>query len=131
MLFEATRSLLIAAAGNEGENLDEGFPSYPVNYRLDNVISVAALDDTGKMLKISNYGENTVNVAVNGILKYKDEVIEGTSIATARVTALASIICSVSDVRLSSGECKKRIEAWVKNNENSLQRLFANKNKML
>lgn len=78
----------VVAAGNEGENLDEGFPSYPANWNLGNVISVAATDEDGNLLETSNYGRNTVDIIMNGIIEYEGESVEGTSIAAAKVSAI-------------------------------------------
>lgn len=85
-IIEKSEMLFVVAAGNEGENLDEGFPSYPTNYQSSNVISVAATNENDILLETSNYGKN-VDVKMNGILRYGNETIEGTSIAAARVTA--------------------------------------------
>lgn len=119
-VIETSKMLFVAAAGNEGENLDEGFPSYPTNYKLENVISVAALDDSGNLMEMSNYGDDTVDVVANGILKYRNEVVEGTSIATARITAVATILYSISDDRFSARECKKKIVSLSFGGEKSL-----------
>ena len=78
----------VVAAGNEGENLDDGFPSYPTNWNLDNVISVAAADEEGNLLETSNYGSNIVDITMNGIIEYEGERAEGTSIAAAKVSAI-------------------------------------------
>jgi len=63
--------LFIAAAGNGtldslGDNNDLT-PSYPANYNLPNIISVAATDQNDKKATFSNYGPNTVHVAAPGV----------------------------------------------------------------
>ncbi len=57
--------LLIAAAGNESVNNDL-VPSYPANYALENIISVAALNKYGKLSQFSNYGPTTVHISAPG-----------------------------------------------------------------
>ena len=108
--------LFVAAAGNEGENLDEGFPSYPANYKLKNVISVAAVDENEMLLESSNYGSGTVDIAMNGIIECNGEFVEGTSIATGKVTAAAVMLYSMSDVELSVEECKGKVMALTTKN---------------
>jgi len=56
----------VAAAGNEGSNIDS-VPSYPAAYDNDNVISVAAIDDEGKLASFSNYGLSNVDIAAPGV----------------------------------------------------------------
>lgn len=58
--------LLAAAAGNESANNDS-VPSYPANYSLSNIISVAATDQSDKLAFFSNFGLNSVHVAAPGI----------------------------------------------------------------
>ena len=69
-------------------------------------------------MEMSNYGEDTVDVAVNGILKYRDKVVEGTSIATARITAVATTLYSISDNRFAARDCKKKIVSLSFGGEN-------------
>jgi subtilisin family serine protease len=56
--------LLVAAAGNEDTNNDV-IPSYPANYNLPNVISVAATGPTQELAYYSNYG-SSVDIAAPG-----------------------------------------------------------------
>ncbi len=57
--------LVVAAAGNEGGNNDDT-PTYPAGYELDNIISVAATDESDRLADYSNYGPRTVDVAAPG-----------------------------------------------------------------
>lgn len=57
--------ILCAAAGNDGTNNDS-IPSYPANYPLANIISVAALTQTNDLASFSNYGAATVDLAAPG-----------------------------------------------------------------
>ena len=63
--------LFIAAAGNGsldalGDNNDLT-PSYPANYKLPNIISVAATDQNDVRAPFSNFGPNSVHVAAPGV----------------------------------------------------------------
>ena len=78
----------VVPAGNYGMKLDDNFKCYPASYRYRNVITVGALDDKGKILDSSNYGDEYVNIFYNGIATFEKQRYEGTSIACARITAL-------------------------------------------
>ncbi|MFZ4404945.1 MAG: S8 family peptidase [Pseudobdellovibrionaceae bacterium] len=91
------RILFIAAAGNERSNSDQ-FHYYPADYKLDNIISVTAIDPNTKILSSSNYGVETVDIAAPGqnILSTLPGnaygYMTGTSQATAFVTGAAVLI---------------------------------------
>lgn len=57
--------VFVAAAGNESVNNDTT-PSYPANYSLDNIVSVAALNSFDTLESYSNYGAATVDVGAPG-----------------------------------------------------------------
>jgi thermitase len=91
--------LFIAAAGNEYSNSDnKGF--YPASYGLSNIISVTAIGPNMHVLKSSNYGANSVDIAAPGqnILSTLPGghygQMTGTSQATAFVTGVAALIMS-------------------------------------
>lgn len=83
--------IMVVAAGNEQEDTDV-VRYYPASYRLDNMISVAALQKDGGLTNFSNYGKNTVDLAAPGKLIYSTlpknryGFLSGTSQATAFVT---------------------------------------------
>jgi subtilisin family serine protease len=57
--------LVVAAAGNESSDNDRR-PIYPASYTLPNIISVAAVDEDGKLAAYSNFGMTSVDVAAPG-----------------------------------------------------------------
>jgi subtilisin family serine protease len=62
---QAAGVIFVAAAGNETQNLDRS-PSYPANYKVDNVISVAATTRYDLLADYSNYGAKSVSLAAPG-----------------------------------------------------------------
>ncbi|SMQ86872.1 pre-peptidase C-terminal domain-containing protein [Bacillus sp. OV166] len=100
-------ALFIAAAGNDGMNADTS-PMYPAAYDLPNILSVAALNNTGNLSFFSNFGAKSVDVAApgEGILStfpildsdYSNayEYLDGTSMATPHATGVAALVKSVN-----------------------------------
>lgn len=105
--------LFIAAAGNDGSSNDKR-PHYPSNYKLPNVISVAALDRNDQLASFSNFGAKTVHIAAPGkdILStwLKDAYREasGTSMATPQVSGVAALILS-TDPRMGVDKLRDRL----------------------
>lgn len=63
-----SRQLFVAAAGNDGADNDTtGDPVYPASYDLDNIVSVAAVDNQGRLPRFSNYGRTSVDVGAPGV----------------------------------------------------------------
>lgn len=109
--------LFFAAAGNDGQNNDVS-PSYPANYELSNIISVAATDHNDRIASFSNYGNRNVHVAAPGVRILSTvpnqtyALMSGTSMATPHVTGLAAVVKArfpdydyrqIKNVILSSG----------------------------
>lgn len=58
--------IFVAAAGNEANNNDTR-ASYPANYEVPLVVSVAATDAQRNLATFSNYGANSVDIAAPGV----------------------------------------------------------------
>jgi subtilisin family serine protease len=67
----AKRCLIVAAAGNGGEDLigddNDQIPFYPASYDLPNIISVAASDHNDNLTWFSNFGATSVDVMGPGV----------------------------------------------------------------
>jgi hypothetical protein len=89
--------VFVAAAGNASSNND-ATPTYPANYNVPNLISVAATTDTDGWASFSNYGPSTVHVGSPGNSIYSTFPnnmwgrASGTSMATPFVSGLAALM---------------------------------------
>lgn len=108
--------LFVAAAGNghQGigyDNDTDPKPAYPASFDFENIVSVAALDSTGKLGSFSNWGAKTVDIGAPGVKvfattvggKYSDTVVDmygikatwdGTSMACPHVAGAAAAYLS-------------------------------------
>jgi subtilisin family serine protease len=107
--------VFVAAAGNDGTNNDSK-PSYPANYQVDNVISVASHTAQDALSSFSCFGKRTVHVAAPGsnVLsstpggEYK--VFSGTSMATPHVSGVVGLLIAEQG-RLPVLELRNRLMA--------------------
>jgi hypothetical protein len=106
--------LFVAAAGNSANDNDSN-PSYPANYDVDNVVSVAAIDSSGNLASFSNYGANTVDIGAPGVSVYSTykngsyASLSGTSMATPHVSgALALLYADEPTLTMSQAIARMR-----------------------
>lgn len=99
--IENSGMLFVCAAGNDASDLSKS-PLYPACFELPNVLTVAAVNNRGKLWPLSNYGEY-VHVAAPGTAilstvpsysQNKYEVDSGTSLAAPHVAGIAALIMS-------------------------------------
>ena len=111
-------ALFVAAAGNDGSNNDTR-PTYPANYDVPNVLTVAAIDNNGIPASFTNYGKRTVHVAAPGVKIYSSitnggyDSWSGTSMATPHVSGIAALVLS-NENNLTNLEIKERIMRTVR-----------------
>lgn len=106
-------ALFVAAAGNEANNNDSN-PSYPATYDVPNVLSVAAINSTGRMASFSSFGRTKVHVGAPGVavtssvLGGRYATWDGTSMATPHVSGVAALLLS-NQPSLTNVEAKDRL----------------------
>ncbi|MFG0284440.1 MAG: S8 family serine peptidase [Phycisphaerales bacterium JB039] len=64
--FIATGATFVAAAGNDGQDLDGPFDHFPSSYDVPGIISVAATDNNDALAGFSNYGAAQVHLGAPG-----------------------------------------------------------------
>lgn len=111
----AAGTLFVAAAGNESNNNDTA-ATYPASYDVENILTVAAIDNRGTLASFSNYGKKSVHVGAPGVNVYSSingggyDSWSGTSMATPHVSGIAGLLAA-NEPGLTGVEMKTRIMA--------------------
>lgn len=106
-------TLFVVAAGNDTNDNDVN-PTYPANYPVENILSVAAVNNRGILAPFSNYGTKTVHVAapgvniVSSVLNGGYDSYSGTSMATPHVAGIAALLLA-NNPSWKASELKGRI----------------------
>ena len=91
----APEILFVVSAGNDGRDIDQA-PVYPASLKLDNLLVVTSCDEFGQLAAESNWGAESVDVAVPAenleTLDHRGAKVKaaGASYAVPRVAALAA-----------------------------------------
>ena len=119
----ASRVLIVAAAGNKGQNIDLS-PVYPAALANNNILSVGASDNQDRRASFSNFGKNNVDLFAPGDmvpLVTKDNQValgSGTSFA-APIAAAGAALALSSNSNLSP----QQLISLLKNNVDKVSSL--------
>ncbi len=108
--------LVVAAAGNAGEDNADGKPTYPAAYQLTNLISVAAYDNRDVLWEHSNRGKTSVHLGAPGVGIFGPRRNRGygfgtgTSYAAPFVSGVASLLKG-QEPALLARELKERLQS--------------------
>lgn len=81
--------IVVAAAGNNADNIDNR-KIYPASFDLDNLLTVAATDDTDELAAFSNYGPFSVDMAAPGNNVYSTWAGSSDAYSTSSGTSMAA-----------------------------------------
>ena len=120
-LRNASNTLFVVAAGNDGVNVD-ATDSYPCAYDLPNVLCVAATGGDDRLAGFSDYGAQSVDIAAPGVgilstyptalsggfRQGPYQVMSGTSMATPEVTGAAALVLG-QDTSLTPWQLREQL----------------------
>ncbi len=115
--------LFVAAAGNDGESNDI-YPHYPASYTTQNMIAVAATDNTDGLAYFSDYGSNSVHLGAPGMNVLSCypggsyQTLSGTSMATPHVSGVAALVLAKTP-----GLTTAQVKSTILNNTDPLPSL--------
>ncbi len=81
--------LFVAAAGNSRSDNDKS-GSYPASYKVDNILSIAAINRLDALANFSNFGATTVHLGAPGVEIYSCTASTDTSYASFKGTSMAT-----------------------------------------
>jgi thermitase len=105
--------IFVAAAGNSAMDNDR-FATQPAGLGVENIVSVAALDNRGGLASFSNFGARTVHVAAPGVNVLSTvpagayDTYSGTSMAAPHVSGVAALMLS-QNPNMTYQEVKERL----------------------
>jgi subtilisin family serine protease len=86
--FSYSKGVLFVAAAGNAKNNNDAAPTYPANYDVPNVISIAATTDHDDLAPFSNFGATSVHLASPGV--YILSMLPNNTFGTSSGTSMAA-----------------------------------------